>query len=1065
MQTTTFYVNKQLKEGFAVTAKPLLIAEWNHNRYAGIQQIDNTPSEYEEAADNEYYPVQSMVDPLRPSKRGIAKARAGVEGIVSEYTDRPSNARFYLADVEDVYKYWSSPVASSLIGGLNGFTVTVHPFVIYKTDSWTNKLSFLFETSAGCWPVDYDIQITTDGTTWTTVAQDIIPDSDGRVNIYRQANGTWSQTVYRENPVKIKGIRLLVNTVSVLKKYLEIIEMSARLEVDLTPTLMSVDSSFTMSDVNFLTPLGAASSNTASVELSNIDGRYDNTNTNSMFYGLIDKNVKMTYSIGIDQEPAGGSGFSYITQFTMFVDGWQGQGSETCTVSLKDASKFMQEIKPPKMFFEQMTIGRIVWQLCDVIGFTDYKYEKIDDDKATLVPYFWTDGEKTIWEIFSNLAVTTQSAIYFDEFGVLQILTRDRAYNIGNPVVWQLDGVKDGTKLPDIVDLSQTYDYEANNVTVRYNKTSISDMVGRVPKMDVVWQPEGDVVIRSSQVRESMTSSQMFVRINAAESAVWPYEGIIEVEGELMRYRGKGYGYYNKSRVLTFKEIHSADEKKQVDEELSHPELRFKNYFNGWFRIVERGLWNTNPASHSVDANGYYVKVANYIGNYKTWTGGFVHNKDQSTISLKATKNTHANTCYVASRGSSSDRNIWYVGTRLRFRDSGYTKGEAGIAFNLGDKDAGYYLELTRTDRLPSGRKYQNEVSFFVRRSNGKIERFGPNAGKGVAMAISKNVWYDIDIAIRMENGVYGDAGAYVGHIIQVSINGNSVMTFRVPREKKLSLTSRFGVFTKGFTHADFEYLYGNGTTEDLRLDTSNMFDRIRGGIVATQADREWVYRTKWVSRIIKKRYRKVIDKYAQRFFDDFGPISHEVREFDVSFEKYPAVHSNIYFSNTTQVACPEYSADPFGAKFILANTYRSNAVVNGEDTLTFGADNPVTQQMMIYGRTVNKEDEKTVVSKNEDAIRRRGSVETEIQSEWIQTEAAAKSLADWVTHHWANGCDEVEATIFGNPLIQLGDIVSINYPQKNFNPVTHRYFVVGIRRGYNGGFDDTELTLRRVKA
>lgn len=1063
MQTTTFEVNKLLKEGLAVKALPQLIAEWNMNRYAGIQTVDNTPSEYDEG-DPEYYPIESIASPLRPSKSGIVKARASVEGIVSEYTDRPGNKRYYLSGLDDPYKYWSSPKASSNVGGQNGFTTTVRPYIVYKTASWVNKIHLLFENTAA-YPVDYDIDVTTDGTTWTTVGGDIQPPADGKVTLYRQANGTWGTTVYRENPVKLKGIRIKVNTISALGKYLELIEMSLRLEQDLTPTLISSDSQFSMGTTSFVTPLGGASSNTASIQLSNIDGRYNNTNDESLFYGLIDKNVKFTYSMGYDTTPVGGSGTVYVREYTMFADSWAGQGEEIATVSMKDASKFLQEMKPPKMFFENMTLARIVWQLCDIMGFSDYAYEKIDDDKATVVPYFWTDGEKTIWEIFSSLAATTQSAIYFDEFGILQILTRDKAYNLGNPIAWQLDGVKNGTKQPDIVDLSQQYDYEANNVTVRYSKATMSEtQQGRTPVMDIVWQPEGDVVLRSSQLREAMNSSQMFIRMTGSEAATWPYQGIIECEGELMRYDAKGYWYYNKSGVSTFKAIKSADEKKQVDEELSSPELRFKNAFSGWFRIVERGLWNTYPAAHTDDANGYGVKVANYKGNYKTWRGGFVHNKDQSTVSLKATTTTNVNTCYVASRGSETDKSIWYVGTRVRFRDSGYKHGMAGIAFNLGTKDKGYFLELCRTDRLPGGRKYQNEVNFYIRRSNGKLERFGPDKGKGVAMAISKNIWYDIDIAIRMENGVYGDPGAFVGHVIEVAINGQSKMTFTIPVSKKEPLTSRFGVFTRGSTHADFEYLYGNGTTENLHIDTTNFFDRIRGGIVSSQAYTEWLYKWHYTSHIVKRKKKYLWARYAQRFFDDFGAICHEVREFDVKFDKAPAVHSNIYFSNNTQIVCPEYMSDPFGAKFILANAYRSNAIVNGEDTLSYGADNSVEQKLMIYGRTITKEDEKTIISKNDDAIRRRGQVDTEIQPEWIQTESGAQALADWVTHHWADGCDEVEAEIFGNPLLQLGDIVSVNYPQKDFDPVHHRYFVVEIQRGYDTGYDNTKLTLRRVK-
>lgn len=1062
MQTTTFEVNKLIKEGLAVKALPLLIAEWNQNRYAGIQTVDSTPAEYDEG-DPEYYPIESIADPLRPSTKGIVKARASIEGIVSEYTDRPAGVRYYLSSLDDPYKYWSSPVASTLIGGVNGFSKTVRPYIIYKTAAWVNKLYFLFETSAA-WPVDYDIDITTDGTNWTTVSGDIIPNSKGQVAVYRQANGTWSTTVYRENPVKIKGIRLKINTISSLGKYLELIELSGRLEQNLTSTLISSDSQFDMGTPSFVTPLGSSSSNTANVELSNIDGRYNNSNDESLFYGIIDKNVKFTYQMGYDTTSVGGPGMVYVTEYTMFADSWSGQGEEVAQVSLKDASKFLQEIKPPKMFFENMTLGRIVWQLCDIIGFSDYAYEKIDDDKATVIPYFWTDGEKTLWETFASLAVTTQSAIYFDEFGILQILTRDKAYNLGNPIAWQLDGVLNGVKQPDIVDVVQKYDYEANNVTVRYANQTISETTGRTPVMDIVWQPEGDVVLRSSQLRESMNSTQMFIRMTGSEAAVWPYTGIIEVEGELIRYDAKGYWYYNKSSVLTFKAIVSADEKKNIDEELSNPDLAFKNYFSGWMRVSERGLWNTYATSHLDDASGYLHKVANYKGDYSTYNGGFVHNKDQSTISIKATTKTNVNTCYVMSRGSETDKSIWYVGTRLRFRDTGYNNGMAGIAFNLGSKDKGYYLELCRTDRLPGGRAKQNEINFYIRRSNGKLERFGPASGKGVAFAISKNTWYDIDIAIRMENGVYGDPGAFVGHVIQVSVNGTNKMTFTIPVGKKEPLTGRFGMFTRGNSHADFEYLYGNGTTEDLHIDSNDFFDRIRGGIVSGQTDREWIYKWKWTTHIVKKRKVRVHARYAQRFFDDFGPICHEVREFDVTFDKYPAVHSNLYFSNDTQVICPEYQADPFGAKFILANSYRSNAIVNGEDTLTYGADNSVDQKLMIYGRTITKEDEKTIISKNDDAIRRRGQVDTEIQPEWIQSESGAQALADWVTHHWADGCDEVEAEIFGNPLIQLGDIVSINYPQKDFDTVHHRYFVVTIGRGYDTGYETTKLTLRRVK-
>lgn len=1065
MQTTTPQVTQLLQQGLAIKAQPLLIAEWNQNRYAGIQSVDNDPPEEEISSDVELYPVSSIVEPLRPSKKGIAKARAELMGFTDLTPDGVQPTRWYASDVDDPYKYWSSPEPSRFFAGSNIFDVDVSPRFVYQNLAWCNKIHVLFETSAAS-PQGWSVSITTNGTTWTQIWTSDGPDIDyDGITLYRQADGSWDEAVYRDNPVQLKGLRVDVNTLSAENRYLDLIEMSLRLERDLTSTLISSNSNFTMSSTSFVTPLGGASSNTASLELSNTDGLYNNTNPDSIYKGLIDKNVKFTYSMGYDTTPVGGSGYTYVREYTMFSDEWNGQGTEIARVGLKDASKFLQEMKPPKMFFENLTIGRIVWQLCDIMGFNDYVYDRADDDKDTIIPYFWTDGEKTLWEIFSHLATTVQAAIYFDEFGQLQIQTRDVAYNLGKPISWQLDGVKVGLKQPDIIELSQEYDYEANHVTVRYNKTSISDQVGRTPKMDVVWQPEDTLVLRSSQLRETMNDNQTFVRMTASEAASWPYKGIINIEGELMRYDGKGYWYYNLSGVNTFALVKSSDQKKNIDEKLTKPELRFKSAFSGYLGNVERGIWNTTPAPHLDQVSGYSVGSSKKaVGNPYPWTGGFVHNKTESTVSLKANKTFRADTFYVAKRQFFSDKDVWYYGTRMRFRGSGYTNGMGGIAFNLGTDNRGYYVELCRTDRLPGGRKYQHEINFYARRNNGTLKRYGPDGGKGVPFAVSANTWYDIDVSLRKADGS-SNPSSTSADVISIAVNGSVKMTVTVPSGEREPYTRNVGMFTRGDTHADYEYFWANGTKEDLKLDSGNLFDRIRGEFTSPQDDRKWIWGWDQNSRIYKKKYFAHSVRFNQRGFDEFGPLCQEVREFEVKFEKYPAVHSNIYFSNTTQIVCPEYSADPFGARFVLTNVYRSNAILNGQDTLTFGPDNPVEQKLMIYGRTVNKEDEKTVVVKNENGIRRRGVVETEIQSEWLQSEQSAKDLADWIDHHWSQGSDEVEAEIYGNPLLQIGDLVSINYPQKDFDPVTHRYFIVGQVRDFSGGYGTTRLTLRRFKS
>jgi hypothetical protein len=170
-----------------------------------------------------------------------------------------------------------------------------------------------------------------------------------------------------------------------------------------------------------------------------------------------------------------------------------------------------------------------------------------------------------------------------------------------------------------------------------------------------------------------------------------------------------------------------------------------------------------------------------------------------------------------------------------------------------------------------------------------------------------------------------------------------------------------------------------------------------------------------------------------------------------------------LYVTNESQASCPEYNSDPFGAQFVLANTSRTNAVIAGEDTATLGADNPIDQKMLIYGRMVFQEDVREHVVEDESAILRRGRVGVEIENDWIQSEAMATEIGEWIIKWWAGGCEEITVEAFGNPLIQIGDLVSVNYPAKSMDTLTHKYFVVGVENVFDKGLS-TNLTLRRAR-
>jgi hypothetical protein len=1071
MKSASAGIINNVQQSNHVQSAVQVIAEWNQNRYAAISSIKNGAGTVEDF-NADLFPIDSIALPNRP-KRGVLKARVsegartsgiGADGYISAgYKDNTSGTKYVVASDEAKYKYWTSPSQSA---GSTYVVVTsaisnCQPTILYTNATWTNKIVVGLENSYAS-PTAWTVETSVDGTAWTTAATNPAPDSDGRVTLYRQANGTWGTTVYRDNPVQIKGLRLTVTSMNKSKVFFNLIELSPRLESDLSTYVEQWDAEHTMSDHSFVTPLGTVSANTAKVTLNNIDARFTNDNPTSLYYGLLDKGVDFRINIGIstDSYTTVSKTYEWVRMATMSSDDWEGQDRDNTTVSLVDGSVYLQTIKPNPVYFQQMTAAEIVWRLLDSIGFSNYAYEKIDSDSATLIPHFWTDGEKTMWEILQEFAQPFQMAFYFDEYGILQIKTRNTAYNLTKSVAWQFDAVTNGSKLADIVESNKTYDYEANVVNVGYRKTSVSDFNNGSPAMEIVWEPEDTTVLRASSLFTSMTSTSPSFKIDPKVAAAWPFTGVVQVEGEFIRYTSKAYVYYTGVGTTTAaKYITSEDEKKELDR-LS-PSLSFKNYYSGylWCGTPNRGIWNSVAKAHNVDASGYTKKYRTGSGTVNTWDGGWLQQAGQSTVRMQTNSTFKSNTWYVASRGNTGDPRPYYWGTRMKF-NSTVAGGAAGIAFCLGTNDSGYFLELFKTKMLNDNPTYLNttfEVCLYVRQTDGSIKRFGSTDRRGVRMNIAPEVWYDIDVFMATNAS---------SRVITVMINGVRQFGVTIPSTEYPSGgdTGRFGLFTRSYASASFEYLYASTSAEVTLADDATYFDRISGGYQSNQAIDEFGYRIRDTNKFSSTSPNAaVIDRYNKFFMDEFGPIVHEVREFDVKFSKSPVQHSRLYFSNETQVLCPEYNADPFSAKFILANRSRRNAVVNGEDSISFGADNIVNQRALVYGRTVTQDDEQIVTVKDTTGIRRRGEVAIDINSDWLQSEAAAKAVGDWIKLHWAGGADEVKIESFGNPFLQVGDLVSINDPLKNMTPSTHKYFVVEISHSYNKGLE-TDITLRRAK-
>jgi hypothetical protein len=1066
----------------AVSVQTRLFAEWEHNRFS-VPTVTVSPAQNTTPDPSwvTFYDLDTVALPNRPAT-GLAKARLGTNKVKPSTLTRDvvNGPRFYPSDASDPYKYWSSFDKTKLtVAGDGGyeFNSPIVVTVIYPAPVAANKVVVGFETSYSK-PKTWSIQVSSDGTNWSSVTSNPVLDADGQASRWLNENHAWTDVPDYENPALIKAVRIQVYSMIDPYAHLDVLQIGARLENDLSPFLISYDREFDVADHSFIAPLGKASSNQASVQLSNTDLRFDNSNAGSLYFGLIDKKVKMTLDVGIVLPD---DSVEWFREFTMWTENWGGQEQTTATVSLKDSSVVLQEAVCPPVFFESATIGACIWQVLDMIGFSDYNYTRADDETGQVLPYFWPESDNTVWDLFAQVAEATQTAVYFDEYNVLQIRTRKDMYGADRPVDWTFDAVPNGLKLPDIAEMQIDHSLETNKVDVVYKPAAFADFNNGFPKMETVWEPDEDtVVLRATPLLKDLTPTSTELWINQAEASFWLYSSLVNIQGEILKYNGKEYAYYQANGTVAKKVVKSEDEKNACDQ--ISPDNSWKNTFTGRLIIELRGEMGTPASSHVQRSANYTGLVTNYentkfhpditIGSYQN---GFFR------VSPADTDITTYN--LVKSDTSVLDLNTVTYGTKLRFPNTGASQNTAGIFFAGDWGDAGYWLEISPTEVIDTyeSRTWRHELSLIAMPGNaphqpvisnynsyGDINGPGFNSGngqpndrKGWPHAIVTGKWYAIDV-----KWVYtGATSAY----IMVFVDGVLAGDWFIGTQSNTAIApppneGRFGMFVRGNTTADFEYLYASaGEPPNGDLDSSSFLDLVSGGFTSGYIERDWRYDFREISPFFGGNFFPQMVSRAQYVFDEFGPVIHEVRELEVKFkeENIPVASSFPYLSNPAAM-CLAYEYSAFGAKMLLVGAGRENVIVKGDDEITFGVDDPVSQTFFVYGVCLYSEDERTLTKKDDAGIRQRGITATKFDSRFIQTEESANALGQWVLDLWGSGVEEVSLSVFGNPFIQLGDLVTVNYPVKGIHPTTHKYFVVSIKNSLSGGFT-TDVVLRRA--
>jgi len=183
--------------------------------------------------------------------------------------------------------------------------------------------------------------------------------------------------------------------------------------------------------------------------------------------------------------------------------------------------------------------------------------------------------------------------------------------------------------------------------------------------------------------------------------------------------------------------------------------------------------------------------------------------------------------------------------------------------------------------------------------------------------------------------------------------------------------------------------------------------------------------------------------------FDEFGTVVREIAKKSVRFSNAPAIPIKWTTGGNKLAQVIAQSYDNFKADvFVLNNS-----------SITVPLSDRGVNQLSIFGNTIGFSGE--IVYETSPVAGYAASEPVIFESTWLQNVKDVKSLAEWIQSRVVNKAKIITMKIFGNPLISVGDIITIDYPYQDLT-VEQKIIVVKVSQRYQGGLE-TEITGRTL--
>lgn len=325
----------------------------------------------------------------------------------------------------------------------------------------------------------------------------------------------------------VKGLRIVVETMNKNNATFDLIELSPRIAINLSDKVAQFSITKQAADLaNAALPVGQLLSTTGKLSLFDYDQAFNPSQvftetetlvggetvygtTGSVIYNFVPKNLQVKFYEVIKNI---GQYDYYVPIKTLFCEGFPETNlvSRASSLTLRDQFIQFESFIAPELFIPNVSLSVAVSMLLDSIGFSNYIFKRVDGVSDPVIPFFFVPPSRSVAEVLQDLAVSTQHAMFFDEFNNFVVMSKE--YIMPSKEDRDTDFVLYGSK-----DYTQT---TGESPKVKVNNKKLSNIVEIASQNRDIYN-DGKITFNERSIQKQIATMQEAYGVDKARRYIY----------------------------------------------------------------------------------------------------------------------------------------------------------------------------------------------------------------------------------------------------------------------------------------------------------------------------------------------------------------------------------------------------------------------------------------------------------------------------------------------------------------------------------------------------------------